>query len=102
MVVFPGAPFSSYEKTLRNGPEQSRARGVGAAKRTLDGEDRSERGQRGKGSGGFRGVSTVTGLGAAPRAHTGLLAVPSPATSFVHQSQPCCTLRLTHRFPRGP
>ena len=100
VVVFPGAPFPSYEKTLQNGPEQTRARGVGAAKRTLDGEDRSgtwaER-ERGR---GFQ--STMAGLGAAPPAHTGLLAVPSPAPNFVPQSQPRCTLRLTHRFPRAP
>ena len=61
MVVFPGAPFPSYEETLGNGPEQSRARGVGAAKRTLDGEDCSgtwaER-ERGR---GLQGLSTMAG-----------------------------------------
>ena len=65
MVVFPEAPFPSYEKTLRNGLEQSRARGVGAAKRTLDGEDRSgtwaER-ERGR---GFQGCPPWPDLGSA-------------------------------------
>lgn len=79
MVVFPRAPFPSYEKTLRNGPKQSRARRVGAAKRTLDGEDRSERWAERERGPGFQGVSHLAGLGAAPRAHAGLLAVPSPS-----------------------
>lgn len=35
------APFPFSWCNLRNGPERSRARGVCAAKRTLDGEDRS-------------------------------------------------------------
>jgi len=37
----PVAVFPSYEEGVRNGPEQSRARRCCAAKRTLDGEDRS-------------------------------------------------------------
>ena len=40
---FPNPPFPSYEERfLQNGPERSRARCLGAAERTLDGEDRSE------------------------------------------------------------
>jgi hypothetical protein len=39
-VSFALAPFPLSEKSFRNGPERSRARGVCAAERTLDGEDR--------------------------------------------------------------
>ena len=67
-LAFAFGPFPFSQGTLRNGPEQSRARGFCAAERTLDGEDRSgtwsgrERGR------GFQGVSPWRGSGAAPRA----------------------------------
>ena len=38
----PNPPFPHIRNALQNGPEQSRARRIGAAQRTLDGEDRSE------------------------------------------------------------
>jgi hypothetical protein len=41
-VRFAVAPFPDIRRDFQNGPEQSRARGLCAAERTLDGEDRSE------------------------------------------------------------
>src|SRR5579862_7879702 len=43
---FAFAPFPLSEESFRNGPERSRARRFCAAKRTLDGEDRSGRWRR--------------------------------------------------------
>src|SRR5450432_839925 len=40
-AAFAAAPFPLYKCGFRNGPELSRARRFCAAKRTLDGEDRS-------------------------------------------------------------
>jgi hypothetical protein len=40
---FPMLAFPLIGSIVQNGPEPSRARGFGAALRTLDGEDRSER-----------------------------------------------------------
>src|SRR5215472_13500388 len=63
-LAFAVAPFSLSKLSLRNGPEPSRARGVGAAKRTLDGEDRS-----GRWGGRERGparVGTASIIGVAP------------------------------------
>src|SRR5271157_920108 len=67
-LAFAFGPFPLSWEAHLNGPEQSRARGLGAAERTLDGEDRSgtwSGRERGRGS---QGVSPWRGSGAAPRA----------------------------------
>ena len=60
-------PLSLISVNLRNGPEQSRARGLCAAKRTLDGEDRSGTwGRRESGPGVSGGVPLAEIRGSAP------------------------------------
>src|SRR5215471_9425845 len=64
--VFAAFPLSL--ENLRNGPEPSRARGLCAAKRTLDGEDRSGTWSGRERRRGSQGASPWRGSGAAPRA----------------------------------
>src|SRR5579875_1627302 len=62
--AFARFPFSWAN--LRNGPEPSRARGFCAAKRTLDGEDRSGTWGRRESGLGVQGVSPWRGAGQRP------------------------------------
>ena len=65
---FAFARFPLSQCNLRNGPEPSRARGLCAAKRTLDGEDRSGTwGRRESGPGVSGGVPLAGIRGSAPR-----------------------------------
>ncbi len=70
LTVFAG-PLSLISVCFQNGPERSRARRGCAAKRTLEGEDRSENWRSRERGPGVSGGNPLARYGAAPHPHAG-------------------------------